>query len=276
MLRLLRSQEGEERITVKHNEKYICLQCEKPQSDFSLNCSDCGAEDTIIPIDELEDEKENALQKHSTRAKRVLDVPAELPAKISTGRRAWDIALDGGVSRPSSTLVVGAPGIGKSTSLLTIADILGNRLKRPVLYASGEMPAELVRQMCNRLELSMKHLYVNATTESSEVHEDIEELKPAVVIWDSIQAFQVEGESGLLIQKNLVKGAIEIGNRYKVVTFFITQVTKEEEFMGLNTIRHEVDTEILLRRTDEGRIVVSCPVKNRYGKTPRTAIEDLC
>lgn len=274
MLRLIRSQEGDERITVKRNEKYICLQCEKPQWDYSLSCSDCGSEDSVIPIDEFDSETEKP--RHSTRAKRVLDVASELPPKTSTGRRAWDIALDGGVTRPSSTLVVGAPGVGKSTSLLEVGDALGTKLKRPVLYASGEMPAELVRQICNRLNLSMRYLYVNATTDSSEIHEDIEDLNPAVVIWDSIQAFQVEGESGLLIQKNLVKGAVEIGWRMKTISFFITQVTKEEEFAGLNTIRHEVDTELLLRRTEDGRIMVSCPVKNRWGRTPLVGIEDLC
>jgi DNA repair protein RadA/Sms len=276
MLRLIRCQAGEERITVKQNEKFICLKCEEPQHEFSFVCIDCGAEETIIPIEEFEEENEAQTPKRSTRAKKIIDVTAKLPPKISTGRRAWDIVLDGGLTRPSSTMVVGAAGVGKSTSLLEIADTISNKLKRPALYASGEMPAELVRQTANRLNLSMRYLYVNATTDASDIHEDIEDLKPCLVVWDSIQAFQVEGESGLVIQKNLVKGANEIGQRHKLMTMFITQVTKEEEFAGLNTIRHDVDTEIILRKNEEGRIIVTCPVKNRWGKTPKTAIEDLC
>src|SRR5215204_2031929 len=121
--------------------RWMCLACETTHEQFSPFCDACKSTDTITEAPDehaIEIEQERPRQ----RAKRATLVSTSLPPVLSTGRNAWDIALGGGFVRPSSVLVYGPRGVGKSTSLLSIANTIGNTLKRPVLYGSAEMPTE--------------------------------------------------------------------------------------------------------------------------------------
>jgi DNA repair protein RadA/Sms len=276
MLRTAESQQNGIRKSVKQNPRYICGACDTTHEDYSLVCYACRATDTIVAIElddlfALDDDNKQPRQ----RAKRALNVSCDLPAPMSTGRKAWDLVLGGGLIRPSSVLIPGPAGVGKSTCVLAMADTISMRLKRPVLYGSAEMPKEHFRGLCDRLKLEMKYLYVNDSGHAEDMHDDIAELKPVMVIWDSAQRFTVGGEFGEVVLRNVVRGAIESGNRVKATTLLLSHVTKEDDFMGPNGIGHDVDVIIHLRKVGQNMIEVATREKNRYAPTPLTATEAL-
>jgi DNA repair protein RadA/Sms len=255
---------------------YACIACGATHENYAAFCFSCGAGDTVtVSEDEEEEEAIGEEFRQRQRAKRALFIDSKLPDYISTGRPAWDEALGGGVVLRSSILVPGPSGVGKSTSLLRIADHIGNDLGRPVLYGSAEMPARNVRALCDRLRLSIKHLFVNDSGRFEDMYQDILELSPAVVIWDSLQRFKVDERIGLLEVRHVVRGAIEAGNHANAVTFFTSHVNKDEDFSGENGISHDVDAVVWLKKLGPNLISVECPLKNRYGPTPKSAMEKL-
>jgi DNA repair protein RadA/Sms len=277
MLRAHECQLDGAKYPVKRHSHYVCLACETLSSEFSLICYKCQACDTISAIDEDElDALQDDDRKPRQRAKRAILISSATPPLIPTGRKAWDIVLGGGLTRPSSVLIPGPAGVGKSTCLLSIADAIGTRLKRPVLYGSAEMPKEHLRRICDDLKLSMQFLFINDSSHAEDMHDDIAELKPVVIVWDSVQRYTVNGDLGTNVTlRNVVRGAIESGNRVKAASLLVSHVTKDDDFMGENGIGHDVDAIVHLRKVDANLIAVETREKNRFAPTPLTATEPL-
>lgn len=275
MLRAIACQSSRSKKPVKVKDAYVCLACETLHENFGLVCSHCHATDTIAPVDE--DEIAGLEEERSPRkkAKRAIDIRTKLPPLLSTGRKAWDIVLGGGIARPSSILVAGPSGTGKTTTLLAILDALGERLQRPVLYGCSEMPEEMLKHYCVRLGIRMKYLYINTSKQAEDMHDDILELSPCAIVWDSIQRFRVNGSLGEIELRDVVTGAIESGERVKAVSFLISHVTKEENFMGPNGIGHDTDVIIYLKKVGENMVSVETREKNRFAPTPLIATEAL-
>ncbi len=267
-------QEVHVRKSVKKKHNYICLKCGEGFDTYDINCESCGGEDTIADTpDDEDEEQENGRRRQ--RAKKVINISTNIPPMMSTGRKAWDIVLGGGLVRPSSVLVPGPKGVGKSTSLLAIADFIGQTFRKPVLYGSAEMPKEHLKVVCERLKLKMNYLYVNDSRHAEDMYEDIEDLKPIVIIWDSIQRFRIDQNIGQIELRNVVQGAIEAGEHVKAATILISHVTKQNDFMGENGIGHDVDVVLELKKAGRNAVSVECLEKNRFAVTPLRAIEKL-
>jgi predicted ATP-dependent serine protease len=275
MLRSISCQQRGSKNAVKRKESYICLACDAQYTSLCLICEKCHATDTVIPLDE--DELSEMAEESSPRkrAKRATEISTVMPPLISTGRKAWDLVLGGGVARPSSILVAGPSGVGKTSTLLAILASLGKAARRPVLYGSAEMPEEMMATFLNRLNLDRKYLFINTSKQAEDMHDDILELSPVAIVWDSIQRFRVNGSLGEVELRDVVTGAIESGERVKATSFLISHVTKDENFMGPNGIGHDVDVIIHLRKVGENVVSVETREKNRHAPTPLTATEYL-
>ena len=86
----------------------------------------------------------------------------------------------------SLVLVGGDPGIGKSTLLLQSASAMAK--DHAVLYVSAEESAQQVKLRWQRLEQGPADLQLLAETDLDLVLEELEALRPAVAVIDSIQA----------------------------------------------------------------------------------------
>jgi DNA repair protein RadA/Sms len=255
---------------------YVCLSCEYGFDDrFSL-CPGCGALGTCVYLGSAEDaqivepRRECAINARCIETKQIVF--------LSTGRPAWDVVLGGGAVRGSSVLVAATKGVGKSTSALFVALHLGKSLRGRVLYASGEMPAEHVIRLAHMLgagPAELARLYIQTTGQTEDVAADIDELRPVVVVWDSIQRMRVAGRFGDRELRETVELAIAKGQEQKAVTLLLSQVTKEKAVLGPSSIEHDVDVVLELRKTRGGRVVVSCPEKNRFAPTPARAVDVL-
>ena len=118
-----------------------------------------------VPIDSIELEHEHRLQTTITE---------------------FDRVLGGGLVAGTLVLIGGDPGIGKSTLLLQSFNRLANEGKK-VLYDSGEESLRQTKMRAERLGIAGPNLFVQAETSLEAIIRSIMELKPLVVVTDSIQ-----------------------------------------------------------------------------------------
>lgn len=271
-------------------ERFHCIACHARFAEHADFC-DCGREDTIAELEPDEEEDESGRRRG--RAEKLASISATLPPKMSTGRAAWDLVLGGGLTRPSSVLVQGPKGVGKSTSALRIADHVSQLGKGVALYGASEMPKAHVRRLGDLLGLKMTELYINDSGHLEDMVTDIEELRPILVVWDSIQRFFVNGILGEIALRDTVVGAIGAGKRVRAASMLLSQVTKADQFVGRSSIGHDVDVILELKRasgSDDADsplgarrmkkhkpnvITVACHEKNRFAATPISATETL-
>lgn len=261
--------------------RYYCIACHARHDDYSDFCDRCHRGDTLCEA--ASEDADGAAEDESPgrgRALRLASISPSLPPKVSTGRPAWDRVLGGGLTRPSSVLVQGPKGVGKSSSALRIADHVSQATKRPALYGASEMPKEHVRRLGDLLGLRMTELYINDSGHLEDMILDIESLRPTLIVWDSIQRFSVGSELGEIPLRQTVTRAIRAGNRVHAASLLLSQVTKENRFVGRSSIGHDVDVLLELgraggRRKDRGLITVACLEKNRFAPTPISATETL-
>ena len=105
--------------------------------------------------------------------------------RVSTGFEELDRVLGGGLVNGSLVLLGGEPGIGKSTLILQICDKI--KVDGKVLYVSGEESAQQVKIRADRLNVKNDNLLFLSETDIGNVEEEIVNMKPSLVIIDSIQ-----------------------------------------------------------------------------------------
>lgn len=149
--------------------------------------------------------------------------------RFETGLSELDRVLGGGAVKGSLVLVGGAPGIGKSTLMLQICDNLCKFAK--VLYVSGEESERQIKLRADRLKVKGERLYLLSETRLDDIIQAVEEMKPDVLIIDSIQTLYNEelstapGSVGQV--KDCTMALMQIAKGEGVTTFVIGHVNKE-------------------------------------------------
>jgi len=166
--------------------------------------------------------------------------------RISTGIPEVDKVLGGGMVAGSTIVISGPPGTGKSTLLVTIADRVAKGGKK-VLYTSGEQTADDVGLIAQRVGALNPDVEVLGNTgDCYKMAEVIEEIKPELLIVDSIQtAFleDVEAAEGSSAQVTAsINFLTALGKREKLCLIIVSHVNKDGDIAGPKTLEHLVDT----------------------------------
>jgi DNA repair protein RadA/Sms len=246
---------------------FSCFMCDAVSPTRSTTCPGCGRFDTLVR--EGEPANEGKAPKHAAK------LAYQRPQFISTGSKAWDEVLGGGFVKPSSVLIYGPSGVGKSTRALELAVHTAELVRGKVLYGSAEMPADHVRIYAERIGLSpraLDRLWVQDSRDALDVLLNVEQMRPAVVVWDSIQRMTWQGELGDVELRQVVHAAIESSQHYGHVSILLSQVSKDRSFSGPSGIQHDVDVSVRLSREDRD-LVIEAPYKNRFAPTPALARE---
>src|SRR5690606_3502972 len=91
----------------------------------------------------------------------IIEVETSEEPRIITPSGELNRVLGGGIVLGSVTLIGGEPGIGKSTLLLQLA----LKMKKKILYVSGEESASQIKMRADRLtELQNPHCYLFTET----------------------------------------------------------------------------------------------------------------
>ncbi len=166
---------------------WVCSSCGADAPKWEGRCPQCGEWNTMVE-EHVADVKKTRSQGNRivsrTRPQRVSEIEtAELP-RITMPSRELNRVLGGGLVPGSMVLIGGEPGIGKST--LVLQNTLSIK-SRKVLYVSGEESATQLRMRADRLGRVSDNVYIVCETSLANIFAHIEDVKPGLVIIDSIQ-----------------------------------------------------------------------------------------
>src|SRR6478609_2500018 len=171
-------------------------------------------------------------------------VPIEDSLARTSGVPELDRVLGGGLVPGAAILIAGEPGVGKSTLLLEVAAQTA-RLRHRVLYVTGEESAAQVRMRADRTGGIQDELYLAAETDLGAVLGHVEEVKPTLLVIDSVQtisAGDVDGVPGGVTQVKEVSSAlIRMAKLRNITLVLIGHVTKDGTIAGPRVLEHLVD-----------------------------------
>lgn len=182
-----------------------------------------------------------------------------------------------GVVVPSTLLVAGGEGAGKSTATLGLACEVAAASARPALYVSAEMATADVVRLARRLGHTTVPLAVLATDEWSDVEREARRLRPAALVVDSLPMMSTDEDDGARAELDVARGAVKLARELEAVVFVIQHATADDRPAGPRRVRHEVDgwlwlspTRAELRKWRHGR-VSSAPWSPGESPSPSSA-----
>jgi DNA repair protein RadA/Sms len=201
--------------------------------------------------------------------------------RYSTGSAELDRVLGGGMVRDGFVLIGGDPGIGKSTLLLQVAQGLTEQaaLER-ILYVSGEESIEQIQSRAKRLKIRNEdRIYLAAETQFEKVLQMVKELRPELLIMDSLQTFStgfVESAPGTVSQvREVTSRLMNLAKSAGIAVWLVGHVTKEGSIAGPKIVEHLVDT-VLYFEGDSGQTMrLLRTVKNRFGNTNELGVFEM-
>ena len=215
---------------------FYCTECGNETPKWQGRCSACGAWNTIVeqPAAETKKGTVGLVSVPHRTARPITEVEATDELRFHTGMNELDRVLGGGAVQGSLVLVGGAPGIGKSTLMLQICDNLCKFSK--VLYVSGEESERQIKLRAQRLGVQNNNLFLLSETNLEEITAVVEQLKPDILIVDSIQTIY-NGDSnaspGSVAQvKECTMTLMHLAKTLGVTVFVVGHINKEGSLAG--------------------------------------------
>jgi len=262
----------------KAETSYLCSKCGYKTVKWFGRCPSCGAWNTLE--EEIEEEKPARRQKStSSRVKpvRFKDISGTDYLRARTGIAELDRVLGGGIVKGSVVLIAGEPGIGKSTLLMQISDILSKGGR--VLYISGEESENQLKYRAERLGVDGEELYVLTETDIDAVLDECNEMKPDFVIVDSIQTVSSDLSSsspGSVTQiKECTMQLISFAKSTGSSVLIVGHVNKEGGIAGPKVLEHMVDAVLTFEGDREQIYRIIRASKNRYGSTNEIGVFEM-
>jgi DNA repair protein RadA/Sms len=242
-------------------------------------CADCGAWNSLVETAEAPRDLASAIAREG-RAEPVAlcrvttDDFRRLPVPLNEFSRV----LGGGVVPGSLVLIGGDPGIGKSTLLLQVANLVAEGAG-PALYVSGEESPQQIKMRADRLGTSSNLLYVLAETNLELVLDHIARMSPSLVVIDSIQTVYSEeltGAAGSVGQLRECTVRLQrLAKATNIPIFLVGHVTKEGAIAGPRVLEHIVDAVLYLEGERFQSFRLLRGQKNRFGSTNEIGIFEM-
>lgn len=277
----------------KSRTQYICQQCGRISAQMLGRCPQCGSygslvEEIIAPPAGAGKASPRGLGGRS-QPLRLDEISGDAEERIPLTIGEFARVLGGGIVPGSIVLVGGDPGIGKSTLLLqmTLGLAASSTGSKRVLYVSGEESERQIKMRALRLLRRQEadpnempaELFLVTETNLSTILEHIQEVKPDVVVIDSIQTVylqELESSAGSVSQVRECSARLrEVAKSTGISIFIIGHVTKEGVIAGPRVLEHIVDTVLYLEgdRYQSFRLLRS--VKNRFGATAEVGVFEM-
>ena len=257
--------------------KYVCSECGHEETKWAGRCPECGAwnsfvEETVVPQKAGKD----SAPIMDDKIRKLSDVPYDKTMRTCSGMEELDRVLGGGVMKPSSVLVGGEPGIGKSTIMIQMLSHLAENSS--VLYVSGEESPSQVRMRAERLGLPAERILIYCDTRLEALSEALERIKPEYVVVDSLQTLYTASIASVSGSPNQIKTCcMELSLLAKKLgssIFFVGHVTKDGTIAGPKIVEHMVDTVLYFESAESGMRLLRAS-KNRFGSVDEIGLFEM-
>ncbi len=259
---------------------YLCDECGYESPKWLGRCTSCGAWNSLkerkISVSPAGASPERKLAPDS-KVVTLKSVTASNEERLLCGIGELDRVLGGGLVIGSLVLVGGDPGIGKSTLLLQTAGLMAENAD--ILYISGEESEKQIKMRADRLGSGDKDIRLYCETNIDKILSAAENLKPHVMIIDSIQTVyseEISSVPGSITQVReccmmLMKYAKQSGT----AVFIVGHVTKEGTIAGPRILEHMVDCVLYFEGERHQSYRILRAVKNRFGSTNEIGVFEM-
>jgi DNA repair protein RadA/Sms len=267
-------------MKTKLKTKYVCNSCGSESLKWMGKCPACNEWNTLV--EEIAYSGSNRLSNFSdikpSSPIALTSIVEQKEPRISTKISELDRVLGGGLVPGALILIGGEPGIGKSTLLLQTANTIAMQ-GRKVLYVTGEESQSQIKGRALRLGVASDNLLVLAEVNLDVITSNIKQLRPEVVIIDSIQIIfkpEIPSSPGTVVQvRECSNELMMLAKQNNVSIFVVGHVTKDGSIAGPRVLEHIVDTVLYFEGDRDHSFRILRAVKNRFGSTNEIAIFEM-
>lgn len=268
---------------VKLKTKWVCQECGYETAGYLGKCPECSTWGSLV--EEVQQSPSSVVTNpvniaflNTQKASPISKIELSNEIRISTNISEFDRVLGGGLVQGSLVLIAGDPGIGKSTLILQTSGLLCKNQKK-VLYISAEESSNQIKLRGERLDVKSESLYIYPQTNLELIKNEIDEIKPDVVVIDSIQAIytqNITSSAGSVSQiRECCNYLMQMAKNQNITVIVIGHVTKEGNIAGPKVLEHMVDTVIYFEGDKYKSYRLLRAVKNRFGNTSEVGIFEM-
>lgn len=258
----------------KSSTVFRCSNCGKELSRWLGKCPQCEMLGTIEEASSSATSggqaglKSGGAESPVTRASTLKEIGDKPINRTVTGIGEFDRVLGGGIVDSEVILFAGAPGSGKSTLSLRLAEKYA-LMGRKVLYSSGEESKGQIALRAKRMEIDNDLIRVTNETSLEVLLGHIEEEQPELLIVDSLQTLasaNIPGSVGSISQsKEAANVLTRVAKTRGIAMILVNQVLKSGDFAGSEGVLHIVDCGLMLQSDSESPLKFLRALKNRFG-----------
>lgn len=256
---------------MKSRTLYYCTSCGYRSNKWLGKCPECGEWNTFEEVLEQEVKVVQSTASYTTLG--VVD--AMESERIFSGEKELD-RVTGGFVRGQTILLGGEPGVGKSTLLLHLANLLSEKLR--VCYLHGEESASQIKLRARRLGITQDFRLL-AETRVESVLALLEKEKVDVLLVDSIQMMELSryaSAPGSVLQvRECTQELVQFCKHQGIILFLVGHITKSGQIAGPKVIEHLVDTVLFFEQDKKGIYRIVRSLKNRFYATNEWGIFEM-
>lgn len=250
---------------------FECTNCGHESPRWLGKCPRCNMWNTFEELESASTEKkqESIINNENADSPQLLsDINIDQQSRILTGDNELDRVLGGGVMPGSVILLVGDPGIGKSTLLLQSLCSLTQKDQK-VFYVSGEESKYQIKNRAERLGVDQSKLLLLSDTSLDRIMNHIEKIQPDFIAIDSIQTMYKSDHNsvaGSVPQiRECTNALIRYAKENAASVFLIGHVTKDGTLAGPRILEHMVDVVLYFEGDKKHEFRLLRAAKNRFG-----------
>ena len=264
---------------------YVCSKCGNDSPKWVGKCPACGAWNTYV---EQVVRKESPAQQARAAVAGTFQTNTSTPMPFRTIETGAEVRIDmndtelnrvlgGGLVPGSLVLLGGEPGIGKST--LILQTVLRMTDKR-ILYVSGEESSRQLKLRADRIDHTPSDdCLVVCETSLEQIYTHIKNVKPELVVIDSIQTIAtevVESSPGNITQvRECAASILKFAKETGTPVILIGHINKEGSIAGPKVLEHIVDTVLQFEGDQHYMYRILRSIKNRFGSTAELGIYEM-
>jgi DNA repair protein RadA/Sms len=257
---------------------YTCQNCGAQSAKWIGKCPACNEWNTYV---------EEVVSKKQSSGKLSVQISGNQPLtldkietiqnkRISVPIEEFNRVLGGGIVPGSLILLGGDPGIGKSTLALQLALVLKDR---KILYTSGEESLQQIKLRAERLNTNNSNCLFLSETSLEFIIAQTEQIKPELLIIDSIQTIfteTIESSPGSVSQvRECTSAILKFAKKTGVAVILIGHITKEGSLAGPKVLEHMVDVVLQFEGDTNYMYRILRSNKNRFGSTNELGIFEM-
>lgn len=258
--------------------RWVCQECGFQATRFLGRCTECQTWNSLVEeiVETTSGRGKAGIQPEGKGSGPQLLSAVELDEqeRISCGFTGVDEVLGGGLVAGSVILLAGDPGIGKSTLLLQLCQVISKQAK--LLYINGEESRQQVKLRAERLQIDAPQMLVDSEQNVSIIEKRLSESNAQVAIIDSIQSVfhpEVTSAPGSVSQVRESAAALLSAAKSKnIATILVGHVTKDGGIAGPRVLEHMVDVVLQFEGDRSRQLRILRAVKNRFGSTAEVGI----